>query len=152
MDMKVMKRIAMGVAAAFVLGFGAMTVADSTVQAASANNGATIGFVDASAVQKNAQEYKNIKSVLAAEAENLQKEFDEKSAGLSDAEKKQLFSQYQQRLNLKERELVMKAEEKVLGVIKEIATAQGLTLVLDKSNVFFGGKDITQDVIQKLSK
>jgi len=36
--------------------------------------------------------------------------------------------------------------------IRTVAKAKGLTIVLDKTQVFFGGMDITNDVIQELKK
>ncbi|WP_198468727.1 OmpH family outer membrane protein [Acetomicrobium sp. S15 = DSM 107314] len=36
--------------------------------------------------------------------------------------------------------------------IRTVAKAKGLTIVLDKNQVFFGGMDITNDVIQELKK
>jgi outer membrane protein len=153
MNMKMIKRAAVGALAAFVLSYGVVTTTTTpVVQAAPANSGATIGIIDTALIKTSAQEFKKAQDAIAAEEQNLQKEFDEKSAGLSEAEKKQLFAQYQQRLQLKARDVLMKAEEKAMAAVKEVATAQGLTVVLDKDSVFYGGKDITQEVIQKLSK
>ena len=36
--------------------------------------------------------------------------------------------------------------------IRSIAKAKNLTIVLDKAQVFMGGLDITEDVIQELKK
>lgn len=36
--------------------------------------------------------------------------------------------------------------------VKSVAEAKGLSVVLEKSSVVYGGQDITQDVIKKLSK
>jgi len=150
MRMKWAKKIVVGVTAAFVLGFGAITAIHATAQAAPANSAATIGYIDAVAIKRSSVDFKNAQTAIATEEAALQNEFDEKSAGLSDAEKKQLFVQYQKRLDLKAQEVLTQVDQKINGVIKEVATAQGIVVVLDKSNVFYGGKDLTQDVIAKL--
>ncbi len=36
--------------------------------------------------------------------------------------------------------------------MRAVAKAKGITLVLDKGMVFFGGEDITNDIIQELKK
>jgi len=36
--------------------------------------------------------------------------------------------------------------------IRTVAKAKGVTIVLDKTQVFFGGADITEDVIQEVKK
>ncbi len=36
--------------------------------------------------------------------------------------------------------------------IRTVAKAKSITVVLDKGQVFFGGTDITEDVIQELKK
>lgn len=146
--MKMWKQIAMGVTVAFVLGIGAVSVIPPVTHAAP--SGATIGFVDYIQVKSNMVDYKNAQATMAAEQEKLQKEFDEKSASLSDAEKKQLYNQYMQRLNQKATELDTQMNEKIDAAIKDIATKQGISVVLDKSSVLYGGKDLTQDVINKL--
>jgi outer membrane protein len=152
MNMESVKRIAVGVIAAVVLGIGAITVTQSTTYAAPANSGATIGYVDMQQIIKNSPDYKSAQTTLATEADTMQKEFDQKSVGLNDAEKKQLFGQYKQRFDLKQQEVMNQVKAKIDTTIKDVATAQGLSVVLDKNSVFYGGKDLTQDVIQKISK
>ena len=43
-------------------------------------------------------------------------------------------------------------EEQVTGAVKSIATKRGLSLVVDKSAVIYGGTDITKDVSDNLSQ
>lgn len=148
--MKMRKIITMVVIAAFILGIGAISGMQTIASAAPANAGATIGYVDMPQVLSNSKEYKDAQTTLAAEADALQKEFDSKSTGLSEDEKKQLFGQYQQRLGLKRQELFTKVKDKLDAAIKDVATAQGITVVLEKESVLYGGKDLTQDVVNKI--
>lgn len=148
--MKMRKIITMVVIATFILGIGAISGRQTIASAAPANAGATIGYVDMPQVLSNSKEYKDAQTTLAAEADALQKEFDSKSTGLSEDEKKQLFGQYQQRLGLKRQELFTKVKDKLDAAIKDVATAQGITVVLEKESVLYGGKDLTQDVVNKI--
>ena len=53
----------------------------------------------------------------------------------------------------KEKEDMMAPIQKQIDeAVKAVAEAQGLTVVLRKEGVVYGGKDITQDVVKKLSK
>ena len=36
--------------------------------------------------------------------------------------------------------------------VKSVADAKGLTVVIDKNAVVYGGTDITQDVVKKIAK
>lgn len=147
--MKMWKRVAIGVSSAVILGFGALSGVQTT-HAAPANAAASIGFVDMQEVVSNSPDYKNAQQTLAGEADAMQKEFDSKAGNLSDAEKQQLFAQYQQRLSLRKQELMGQVKEKVDAAIKSAAAAQGISVVLEKDSVLFGGKDLTQDVISKI--
>ena len=57
---------------------------------------------------------------------------------------------YDKQWQAKVKELDGKALVDINAAIKEVAEAKNLTLVLSKVAVFYGGVDITQDVIQKL--
>ena len=42
--------------------------------------------------------------------------------------------------------------KQIEDAVKAVADAKGLSVVLNKDTVVYGGTDITQDVIKKLSK
>ena len=58
----------------------------------------------------------------------------------------------QQRLAQKNQELMEPFQKSIENSVKSVAEAKGLSVVLEKSSVVYGGQDITQDVINKLSK
>jgi len=144
------KKCIIGIAAVMVLMMG--TILATTTHAAPANSGASIGYVDYQLVMSSSIDYKNAQATFTAEGEKILKEFEQASAGMSENEKKQLSTQYSQRLQQKEQELISQVEAKNMAVIKDVASAQGITVVLNKNSVFYGGKDLTQDVIAKLAK
>ena len=84
--------------------------------------------------------------------EDAKKDFEEKSAGMSDQEKQDYYQQTQSRLQQKQQDLIEPIQKKIEEQVKAVAEAKGLSVVLDSNAVVYGGQDITQDVIRKLSK
>ena len=71
---------------------------------------------------------------------------------MSDQEKQDYYVQCQQRAQQKERELFEPLVQSFEAAVQKVAEAKGLTVVIDKSAVLYGGQDITQDVIAKIGK
>lgn len=69
---------------------------------------------------------------------------------MPDAEKQRYYAQLQDRLAQKEREVMAPVLDKVTAAIKKVADSKGLTIVVDKQTVLYGGVDITDDVIKNL--
>jgi outer membrane protein len=69
---------------------------------------------------------------------------------MNDKEKQDYANQLQQRLMLKEQELKGALMDKVTAAVKSVAEAKGLSVVLEKGNVIYGGTDITDEVSKKL--
>ena len=90
-------------------------------------------------------------AAMQAEVEQAKKDFDEKTATMNDKEKQDYYAQVQQRLTLKQQELITPIFDKVTAAIKAVADAKGLAVVLDKNNVVYGGQDITDDVMKKIT-
>lgn len=84
--------------------------------------------------------------------EDAKKDFEEKSAGMSDQEKQDYYQQTQSRLQQKQQDLIEPIQKKIEEQVKAVAEAKGLSVVLDSNAVVYGGQDITQDVIRKLAK
>lgn len=107
---------------------------------------------------------------LATYLQELEKKQDEESKGKSEAEKQEIARKYekmaqekatevQQLVQQKNRELqtkldqeVAKAEEKLRQVIATVAAEKEICLVLVKSAIYYGGVDLTQDVINKATE
>ena len=60
----------------------------------------------------------------------------------------QLALNYQQKMKETEKDM----EDQVTGAVKSVASKKGLSLVVDKSAVIYGGTDITKDVSDTLNK
>lgn len=78
-------------------------------------------------------------------------DFTAKSANMSDQEKQALYQQVQQGLQQKQQELLGPINDKIMAAIKSVADAKGLKIVVDKSNVAYGGQDITDDVMKVIT-
>ena len=69
-----------------------------------------------------------------------------------DAEKQDFYLKSQQMIADRGNELSEQLYKKVEEATKQVADAKGLSIVVAKSAVVYGGNDITQDVISKLTK
>ena len=52
-------------------------------------------------------------------------------------------------LQQKEQDLLAAIQKKLDDAVKQVAEAKGLSVVLDKNAVVYGGQDITDDVMKK---
>lgn len=104
-----------------------------------------------------------VKSVQAS----IQKQYEEKTKGLSEEEKQKFLPLYEEmftsQVNLLKKETndkLVKVEtqqtqiwkvavDKVREVVTSVAQEQGVGIVLKKDIIWFGGKDITGDVLKK---
>ena len=71
---------------------------------------------------------------------------------MNDQEKAEYYQQTMQRLQQKAVELREPVVNDINDAVKKVAEAKGLQVVLEKTAVVYGGQDITQDVVSKLSK
>ena len=111
-----------------------------------------IGVVDRQEAMSRHPDLQNARSQYEAAVAEIQKDFEAKAAGMSDQEKQDYYVQCQQRAQQKERELFEPLVQSFEAAVQKVAEAKGLTVVIDKSAVLYGGQDITQDVIAKIGK
>ena len=119
---------------------------------ASAASSSNVGVIDYREVMSKHPDVNSLNTQMQQAVADAQKEFQEKSANMSDQEKSDYYQQTQQRLQQKQQELFDPIQKSVEASVKSVAEAKGLTVVLDKSSVVYGGQDITQDVENKISK
>ncbi|HEY8485977.1 MAG TPA: OmpH family outer membrane protein [Limnochordales bacterium] len=137
--------LAAAVAGALVVGMLVGAVAMGWTRAGQAPRAGGVGYVDFERVMEEI-----LADPVRQETERLQKEFDEKSKGLKDAERQQLFERYQQMLDRRVQELGSAQLPRVRDAIQAVAQDQGLDLVLHKNAVIWGGQDITARVLSRL--
>lgn len=144
----------MTIAVLFLLGVVGLALSQSSPSVAMAAASSNIGVISNQEVMASiaqSQEVKDYRQAMQAEYDKAKKLFDEKSATMSEAEKRDYYQQLQQLLQNKDQELSTPILNKINAAIKAVSDAKGLSAVFDKSIVVYGGTDITQEVIKKLN-
>ena len=119
---------------------------------ASAAPSGSVGVVDMGEIMMNHPDRQGAEDQLKATIDEVEKNFNEKAAGMSDEEKQAFAMQSQQIIADKEKELSDQLLKKIEDTVKQVADAKGLSVVVNKQAVIFGGNDITQDVVSRLGK
>ncbi len=112
----------------------------------------SVGIVDYLYLINNHPDTAKANEVLKTEQEQAKKDFEARSAGMDDKEKRTLDLQLGQRLEQKRQELLKPIVEEINAAIKEVCAAKGLSVVLGKNVVIYGGVDITEEILKKLNK
>ena len=140
------------IAAIFIVGIGAL--AYTQMASPSSNSGtSTIGVIDTSRMlsQDNpiyifaAQEYMSYQSQLQQET---QAKID---AAQDDATKQKIAEEARQNLAKKDQEIAKSVQDKAMEAAKAVGDAKGLSVVMTKDTVLYGGVDITDQVLKKLA-
>ncbi len=151
---KNVKLVSLFVAAIFVLGCFALSVTQSGIGnsgvAQAAASESAIGVVNYQMLVAQSPELENVRAAMKAEIDTAQKDFNEKSKTMNDTEKQKYYVQLQERIANKEKELMEPVFKSVEASIKKIADKKGLSVVVDKSTVIFGGVDITDEVARAM--
>ena len=147
---KNVKIVALAIAAAFLFGVAGLAVSQTT-QVASAAPASNVGKVNYQMLVQQHPDLAKVQTTMQTESEAAKKEFDAKAASLGEKEKQEYFMQLQQRLQLKNQELMMPIFNKVDGIIKEVSDAKGLVVVVDAAAVIYGGADITDECVKKIT-
>lgn len=151
-EKKQIKIITLAIAVFFVLGIVGVAVTQfGSSHAAAAGSASNVGVVNHQMLVSQHPDMAKAQQAMQAEVDQAKKDFEAKSATMNDKEKNDYYMQLQQRLNLKQQELIGPVFDKVDAAIKAVADAKGLSVVMDKSNVVYGGQDITDEVLKKFS-
>jgi len=149
---KQVKFVSLAVAVFFMLGVIGLALSQSgKTSAAAANSSSNIGVVNQQMLVSQHPDMAKAQEAMQAEVEQARKDFETKSASMNDKEKQDYYAQIQQRLSVKQQELINPVIDKVEAAIKAVADAKGLTVVMDKGNVVYGGQDITDEVGKKIT-
>ena len=150
-DPKNVKMISLFVAAIFVLGCFALTLTQSGAHGvASATSSESAIGVNYQMLLSQVPDLQNVQASMKQEIDNAQKDFEEKGKTMNDTEKQRYYQQLQERLANKNNELMEPVYKKIDATIKKIADKKGLSVVVDKNTVVYGGLDITDEVSKAL--
>ena len=150
---KQVKIVSLAVAAFFMLGVVGIALSQSgkTSVASAASSSSNIGVVNYQQLVQQHPDMPKAQETMQAAVEEAKKDFEAKSATMNDKEKQDYSAQLQQGLKVKEQEIFDVLVKKVEATIKTVADAKGLTVVMDKANVVYGGQDITDEVAKKIT-
>ena len=82
----------------------------------------------------------------------LQKETQAKiDAAQDDATKQKLVEEMRQNLAKKDQEIAKSIQDKAMEAAKAVGDGKGLSVVMSKDTVLYGGVDITDQVLKKLA-
>lgn len=150
LEKKHVKIISVLIAVVFIGSVVAIALTQSGAGIASAAGNGNVGVVDYRQIMSQHPNLQTANSQMQQAVTDAQKEFEEKSKNMSDQEKADYYNQTQERLQVKQQELLDPIEKSVNDAIKKVADAKGLSVVLDKNTVVYGGTDVTNDVVSRL--
>ena len=148
---KQVKIVSILIALAFVGSVVAMALTQFGPNMASEAS-SNVGVVDYSQIMSQHPKVQAASTEMQTAVQEAQKDFEAKSANMNDNEKRDYYAQTQQRLQQKNQELMEPITKSVEESVKKVAEQKGLSVVLDKGAVVYGGVDITQDVLKQVSK
>jgi len=144
-EKKQVKIVSVVVAAFFLIGIVGLAVSQ-TNKSFAAGPASNVGVVNYQMIMSQHPGLAKAEETMKAEVQQAQKDFEAKAASMNDKEKQEYYVQLQQRLNLKQAELMGPINDSVTG-----ADAKGLSVVIDKGAVIYGGQDITDEVVKKIT-
>ncbi|HHT42211.1 MAG TPA: hypothetical protein GX014_02255 [Firmicutes bacterium] len=111
-----------------------------------------VGVVDLLRVVDESPRAQELNQMLADRYQELLSRFDLEEEPTEEdvdraARERQAYAEY---LAFRQ-ELEMQLQNEVNAVVKEVAEAQGVSVVMDSDVVRYGGKDLTDEVIRKLN-
>lgn len=132
-----MKKLAVAGAMLLAGTFGAMGMAD-----------AATGIVNVNAVLSGNAAFQKAGKTVAAEQQKLQKEYNEKSKGMNDADKKALEQKLNQQLAQKENEVMKPIQDNFKAAVEKAAKAKKIDTVVVPGGIIYGtiSTDLTEDV------
>ncbi len=131
--------------------FGIATVLHMQPTYAAGGTSSNVGYANYQLLVSQHPDMAKAQETMNAAVAQAKSDFDAKSANMNDQEKQALYQQLEQGLQQKQQELMVPINDKVTAAIKSVADSKGLTVVLDKGSVVYGGQDITNDVTKVIT-
>jgi outer membrane protein len=127
----------------------AQTTAMQTAPA-SGTSPATVGLVDFIYLINQHPDTAKANELLKTEQDKAHQEYVAKSAGMSEADQKELDRQLGAQVEQKRQELLKPITAQINAAIKAVADAKGVSIVLPKGEAIYGGLDLTDDVLMMI--
>ncbi len=129
----------------------AMAAGMFTLSAVTAS-AAGVGYVNQNALFQAHPKTQKAELDMQTAAQKATKEFDQKSQGKTDAEKRQIAEEIQKSLNEKQHSVMSPIIQDIQKAIEQVRQEKGLDVILTDGVVIAGGVDVTNDVGKKLAQ
>jgi outer membrane protein len=110
----------------------------------------TIGYVDMPRALDSHPRKASSERALQEFFQAKQREFQERSRNMTAFQRQELDRQLQQQILDKRNELLGGLDKEIRSAVEESAKQAGVTVVLDRSVVLYGGTDLTEAVIVRV--
>jgi outer membrane protein len=109
-----------------------------------------IGYFDQEVV-RSLKIFRDVDSQFFQWYSKLREEAEDKvKAASTEEERQKIFNEYNQKYKMKQDQMYAPVLNKVTKTVENVAKEKSLTLVLDKQYVMYGGRNLTEDVAEKL--
>lgn len=112
---------------------------------------APIGYFDQDVVQ-SLKVFQQVQVELLKKANEMKREFEDKGRGMSPAEQQVMYKDMMLKLEAYKEQMMTSLISQVDESVKEVAQKEGLALVLDKTHVLEGGRNMTTEVVDTFLK
>ncbi|MBM7556992.1 OmpH family outer membrane protein [Halanaerobacter jeridensis] len=113
---------------------------------------AQIGYVDMQKLFQNHPQKKASEQKLETEAQKLKEELKTRAKTMDKEERQKLLQKYQDQLSQQEQRLIEDVLADINEKINQVATKKEVSVVLDKSAVIYGGRNLTAAVMEKINQ
>lgn len=111
----------------------------------------SIGYVDMQRALDNHPRKAASERALQEFFQAKQREFEQRSKGLSAAQRQELDRQLQQQFLQKREELLGGLDKDIRAAVEKVGKERGISIILDRAVVLYGGIDLTDAVIAQLA-
>lgn len=111
----------------------------------------SIGYVDMQKALEGHPRRASSERALAEFFQAKQREFQQRSRALSAVQRQELDRQLQQQFLAKREELFSGLDKDIRQAVEKVAADRGVSIVLDRTVVLYGGTDLTDAVVAQLT-
>lgn len=111
----------------------------------------TIGYVDMQKALDSHPRRSASEKALQEFLQAKQREFQQRSQGLNAVQRQDLDRQLQQQFVEKREELLGGLDKDIRAAVEKVAKDRGISIVLERSVVLYGGIDLTDSVVSQLT-
>lgn len=127
-----------------------MALGFTATASAAEKNDNLLGYVNIQYVWQTYPGIQDVTKVINTEKARLQGQFNEQTANLSKEEQNSLGAKLSQQMAAFEQEQLAPINKKIQQAIQKAAKANGVANVVNANILLYGGKDLTQEVVDSL--